>query len=327
MMTACRDKIRPAIIPFFEIIRDVEPGKHVAVVRVAPGFSVHSVWHNSGSTYYGGCIVAERLGGGYRVSQMVGKAGHLGPQGQHSMSLWKWLAGKSRASPELPSSGIGGGADASAHGGIVVRRPARTGDTFVDECFECSWLELNEPRDWFDVPDLELVRTLAKDSGSDAALAQLEKIWSRYSDHDFVYLWKAELEAKKGNKTKAINTLDVGLEKARRKDSLCSTRAMIEYRDGNIRDAVLWWIRSAVSQISVKDPISENPFLYLAYVAQAFGDYKSRDQLFSVVDRLTRFGRLGDSAQSCINSMISSQGNKSMMVAVALLCNEFIKST
>ena len=34
VMTACRDKIRPAIIPFFEIIRDIEPGKDVAVVRV-----------------------------------------------------------------------------------------------------------------------------------------------------------------------------------------------------------------------------------------------------------------------------------------------------
>jgi ATP-dependent DNA helicase RecG len=52
VMTACRDKIRPAIIPFFEIIRDVEPGKHVAIVRVTPGFSVHSVWHNRGNTYY-----------------------------------------------------------------------------------------------------------------------------------------------------------------------------------------------------------------------------------------------------------------------------------
>lgn len=51
-MTACREKIRPAIIPFFEVIRDVEPGKDVAIVRVAPGFSVHSVWHNSGNTYY-----------------------------------------------------------------------------------------------------------------------------------------------------------------------------------------------------------------------------------------------------------------------------------
>lgn len=52
VMTTCRDKIRPAIIPFFEIIRDVEPGKHVAIVRVAPGFSVHSRWHNNSNSYF-----------------------------------------------------------------------------------------------------------------------------------------------------------------------------------------------------------------------------------------------------------------------------------
>jgi len=52
VMTTCRDKIRPAINPFFEVIRDVEPDKHVAIVRVTTGYSVHSLWHNSGNTYY-----------------------------------------------------------------------------------------------------------------------------------------------------------------------------------------------------------------------------------------------------------------------------------
>lgn len=52
VMSACRDKIRPGIIPFFEIIRDIEPGKDVAVVRAPAGSSVHSVWHNNGNTYY-----------------------------------------------------------------------------------------------------------------------------------------------------------------------------------------------------------------------------------------------------------------------------------
>lgn len=52
VMTACRDKIRPAIIPYFELLRDVEPGKDVAVVRVSRGFDVHSVWHNNGTRYY-----------------------------------------------------------------------------------------------------------------------------------------------------------------------------------------------------------------------------------------------------------------------------------
>ena len=52
VMSTCRDKIRPAIIPFFETIRDVEPGKDVAIVRVPRGGDVHSQWHNNRHTYY-----------------------------------------------------------------------------------------------------------------------------------------------------------------------------------------------------------------------------------------------------------------------------------
>ena len=52
VMTTCRDKIRPAIIPFFEVIRAVEPGKDVAIVRVTRGYDVHSLWHNNGNRYY-----------------------------------------------------------------------------------------------------------------------------------------------------------------------------------------------------------------------------------------------------------------------------------
>jgi len=52
VMTTCRDKIRPAIIPFFEIFRDFEPGKDIAVVRVTAGLDVHSLWHNNRNTYY-----------------------------------------------------------------------------------------------------------------------------------------------------------------------------------------------------------------------------------------------------------------------------------
>jgi ATP-dependent DNA helicase RecG len=52
VMTVCRDKIRPAIIPFFETVRDVEPGTDVVIVRVTRGFDVHALWHNNGSRYY-----------------------------------------------------------------------------------------------------------------------------------------------------------------------------------------------------------------------------------------------------------------------------------
>lgn len=52
VMQVCRDKVRPEIIPFYEVVRDVEPGKDVAIVRVEPGYDVHHVWHDQHRTYY-----------------------------------------------------------------------------------------------------------------------------------------------------------------------------------------------------------------------------------------------------------------------------------
>jgi ATP-dependent DNA helicase RecG len=52
VMNACRDKIRPELIPYFEIVHDVDSGKDVAVVQVDRGWTVHNVWHNNHRTYY-----------------------------------------------------------------------------------------------------------------------------------------------------------------------------------------------------------------------------------------------------------------------------------
>ena len=52
VMNACRDKIRPGLIPFYELIRDVAPGKDVAVVRVLRGLDVHTLWHDNKNAYF-----------------------------------------------------------------------------------------------------------------------------------------------------------------------------------------------------------------------------------------------------------------------------------
>lgn len=49
---ACRDKIRPDIVPRFEIVPDVAPGRDVAVVQVDRGWTVHHLWHQQHRTYY-----------------------------------------------------------------------------------------------------------------------------------------------------------------------------------------------------------------------------------------------------------------------------------
>ena len=51
VMNVCRDKIRPAIVPFFEAIRGVKDGNDVAIVRVTRGYDVHALWHNNTNRY------------------------------------------------------------------------------------------------------------------------------------------------------------------------------------------------------------------------------------------------------------------------------------
>ena len=52
VMQACRDKIRPEIIPYFLVLPNVAPGRDVAAVHVSRGWNVHHVWHNQHRTYY-----------------------------------------------------------------------------------------------------------------------------------------------------------------------------------------------------------------------------------------------------------------------------------
>ena len=52
VMTTCRDKVRPGLIPFFQYFKDFESGKDIAIVSVPHGFDVHSLWHNNKNTYF-----------------------------------------------------------------------------------------------------------------------------------------------------------------------------------------------------------------------------------------------------------------------------------
>ncbi len=51
IMSVCRDKIRPAIVPFFEVVRSVKDCNDVAIVRVTRGYDVHALWNNNTNRY------------------------------------------------------------------------------------------------------------------------------------------------------------------------------------------------------------------------------------------------------------------------------------
>ena len=52
VMQACRDKVRPAIVPYVDVFRDVVPDRDVAVVQVTRGWNLHHALHHQHRTCY-----------------------------------------------------------------------------------------------------------------------------------------------------------------------------------------------------------------------------------------------------------------------------------
>jgi tetratricopeptide (TPR) repeat protein len=209
----------------------------------------------------------------------------------------------------------------------MKRLVGRTGELFVDQCFGCDWTELDETRTMQNEPELKLVADLYRYRGYDETLAHLEKIWPRYPDHDFLYFWKARLLSMANDKTNALEVLREGLRKCPKKHRLCSEIGTIEYNRGNLDQGIIWWIRSAISQISGRGPIYEEPFLYLAYVARALGDKKSSEQLFEVVDRVMQINRasgnrLNADAAGRLMMQVVAQNDGAIGTAIKLLCRQ-----
>ena len=51
VMNVCRDKVRPAIVPFYEVVRGVKGNHDIAIVRVTRGYDVHTLWHHNTNRY------------------------------------------------------------------------------------------------------------------------------------------------------------------------------------------------------------------------------------------------------------------------------------
>ena len=51
VMNVCRDKVRPAINPHFDIVKNIKDSKDIGIVRVTRGLNVHALWHNNSSKY------------------------------------------------------------------------------------------------------------------------------------------------------------------------------------------------------------------------------------------------------------------------------------
>lgn len=77
----CREKIRPVLFPRFEVVRDIESGRDVAVVTMDRGWTVHHVHHQQQRLY---CVRAGRT---HHEASPEDLAERLPQQGAYRMEL------------------------------------------------------------------------------------------------------------------------------------------------------------------------------------------------------------------------------------------------
>jgi hypothetical protein len=121
--------------------------------------------------------------------------------------------------------------------------------------------------------------------------------------------------------------LEDGLRPSRTKYVFCSQMGNLELKAGNLSSAVLWWIRSVVTQVRKSKIRDDDPFVRLAYVADELRLRSVQAKLLQVADRLSAWGRLDYDAATEIANKTRRQATTSISNALLRLESELSSDT
>lgn len=205
---------------------------------------------------------------------------------------------------------------------MIIKTPQKTGDPYVDACFQFDFEELDESRVWHEIASLKEIPFIA-DTDKRKALAIAEGAMKEFEDYSFLYFWIGKLRAQLNYPGEPKNTYLEGLQKGRNKPILCGGIAMWEFEHNNLAEAVKWWIKSCAIQLSCS--LSKDGFslLNLAYIAKGLGLAKYHIPLLEEAKRIQsiEFDSIGANQRY---SLAYEQGNESIKNAISLFCNFYL---
>lgn len=94
---------------------------------------------------------------------------------------------------------------------LPIKKIAKAGDQYIDECFHIDFDEFYDGRDWFNIPEAKSIPDIAKAGRIDEAIDLAKGLRDLYPDFYFSYCWLAILYRKQGNYNEAKNSLAEGL--------------------------------------------------------------------------------------------------------------------
>ncbi len=204
---------------------------------------------------------------------------------------------------------------------------SRTGDAYVDACFHIEFQEFDDGRDWFEMPEAKAMTEAGNAGRVEEAIRHAEVLRDKYPDFYFSYHWFAVLYRKQGRYDDARKALGDGLRLSKSKYYLCQMYGDTEWELDNLPEAVKWWIKSIVVQVSTENLDDFVSFLHLSYVAEQLGLGSACSRLRQFVDRI-RIGqiRLNGDAANKLYAATRRQGTESMKRAIDLLDREYFSN-
>ena len=205
---------------------------------------------------------------------------------------------------------------------MIIKTPQKTGDPYVDSCFQFDFEEFDEPRVWHEIASLKDIPLIA-DTDKNKALAIAEAAIQEFKDYSFLYYWIGKLRGQLNYAGEPKKTYLEGLQKGRNKPILCGGIAMWEFEHKNLAEAVKWWIKSCAIQLSCSLSKDGFSFLNLAYVSEGLGLSVCQTTLLEESNRLQSiaFDSIGANQRY---SLAYNQGNQSIKNAISLLCNFYL---
>jgi HEAT repeat protein len=209
--------------------------------------------------------------------------------------------------------------------GLPLKKVAKTGDPYIDDCFTIDFEEMVEDRDWFKISEAKAIPDASNAGLIDDALHLAEELRKQQPDFYFSYYWLGVLFRKQKRPIDGRKILLEGLNLCRSKQSLCTALGDLEWEQHNLSEAVKWWIKSVAVQVGAQYVTDYGAFLHLSYVAEGLGIGVACLELRDWVDRV-RSGqiRLNGQAANEFYGATSRQGTPAMRLAIELLEKNYL---
>ncbi|MGH2740051.1 MAG: hypothetical protein ACRDH6_06190, partial [Actinomycetota bacterium] len=239
-----------------------------------------------------------------------------GPDGTHTATLVFW-----HESAQAPAP-------------IEVATPAQTGPAaapsqdYVTRCLTPAFQEVEEPRSWRD-PEFSAVLDRMRQMERESRVTEAQGVIDRFPDFDLGYLWSGQALLAMGHLDRAREVLRRGIERSKSKYGFCEKLGEVEWRSGNLAEAVYWWAQGIHCQETLPNRGGDvGSYLYLHYVAEGMDLGDLAAALARHVDAI-RAGqiRLEPTTAAELKALAASQGTSEILEVLALLRERYFESS